>query len=218
VTPLPGATSHAGFDAVNLDTVVEMLGVSTRALAGAGIPYVLMGGLASTVHGRPRCSSDVDLFVKPEHAMPALAVLAREGFTTEETNPHWLFKATREGVLVDLLFKATGDIYLDDEMLARATMRPYRGQVVRVMPPEDLIVIKALVHDEETPRHWYDALGILAAADLDWEYLVRRARKGPARVASLLCYATSVGLVVPRAPVRRLIDVLLEARFEGVPS
>lgn len=207
---MPGATSHAGFDATDVETVAAALGTATDALDGAAIPYVVMGGLASTLLGRPRCTSDVDLFVKPEHARPALAVLRRLGFETDEINPHWLFKATRDGVLVDLLFKAKGDIYLDDEMLTRASVRSFRGRLVRVMPPEDLIVIKALVHDEETPRHWHDALGVLAAAEIDWDYLVRRARKGPARVASLLWYAASVGLVVPRATLWRFADLVLE--------
>jgi hypothetical protein len=66
------------------------------------------------------------------------------------------------------------------------------------------VVVKALAHDEESSRHWFDALGIVAGGDLDWEYLVRRAAKGPRRVLSLLLYATSVDLVVPPSVIRRL--------------
>jgi hypothetical protein len=36
--------------------------------------------------------------------------------------------------------------------------------------------MKALAHLEEAPRYWHDALGIIAASELDWDYLVRRAR------------------------------------------
>src|SRR4029450_5378003 len=108
------------------------------------------------------------------------------------------------GVLVDMLFKMKGDIYLDAEMLARATMQQVLGTPARVIPAEDLIVVKALAHDEESTRHWFDALGVIAAGNLDWEYLERRAAKGPRRVLSHLLYATSVDLVVPDGVIHRL--------------
>jgi hypothetical protein len=75
-----------------------------------------------------------------------------------------------------------------------------------VIPPEDLIVIKAIVHDEETPRHWHDALGVIARAQLDWDYLLARASHSPRRVLSLLLYALSLDLWVPASAVRRLAE------------
>src|SRR5205823_13938512 len=98
--------------------------------------------------------------VKREEAKPALDALAQAGFETEETNPKWIFKASKNGVTVDLIFWLAGDIYLDDEMLLRARHGEFGGVRVRVMPPEDLIVVKAVIHDEQTPRHWHDALAI----------------------------------------------------------
>jgi len=189
---------------VDLDTLTRVLGRAVAAVDAAGTPYVLLGGLASSVLGRGRHSTDVDLFVKQEDAPAALDALARHGFETERTNPHWLYKGFMDGVLVDVLFKAKGDIYLDDEMLRRATTRTFRDQPVRVIPPEDLIVIKAIVHDEETPRHWHDALGVLARAEIDWPYLLRRARKSPTRIMSLLLYAQSIGLVTPHEVLRQM--------------
>ena len=91
-------------------------------------------------------------------------------------------------------------------MLLRSRLAAVMGETVRVAPPEDLIVMKALIHDEETPRHWHDALALIATAELDWEYLVERASKGSRRVLSLLFYALSIDLVVPD----RAIDALYE--------
>jgi predicted nucleotidyltransferase len=181
-----------------------VLGEAVRALEDAKIDYVLISGIASALHGRPRCSSDVDLLVTPACAPSALAALAQAGFETERTNEHWLYKAFKDDVLVDLLFKASGDIHLDDEMLRRAVMGSWRDVRVRVIPPEDLVVMKAIAHDEETPRHWGDALGVIAAASLDWDYLLERARWSPRRVLSLLLYATSIDLHVPGRVLRRL--------------
>jgi hypothetical protein len=47
---------------------------------------------------------------------------------------------------------------------------------------------------------------VVAAGALDWDYLVRRAAKGPRRVLSLLLYATSLDLVVPARVIRAIHD------------
>ena len=184
----PGAAVHEGSTA-GIEQLTEVMGEAVRALDKDAIDYVLIGGQASALLGRPRCSSDIDLLVTPEDAPLALDALGRAGFRTERVNPHWLFKAFRNDVLVDLLFKVRGEIYLDDEMLRRSTLRRFRGMQVRVVPPEDLIVMKAIVHDEETPRHWADALAILPVTDLDWDYLLHAlAARAPAHAElPLLC-------------------------------
>lgn len=187
-------------------TVADVLSDAVGALDGAGVPYLLIGGLAASVHGRPRASDDIDLFVKQEDAMRALEALATTGFETEETNPQWIYKARKAAVEIDLIFWLLGDVYLDDEMLARSEEHEWEGVRVRVMPPEDLVVVKAVIHDEHTPRHWGDALGIIACTELDWDYLSRRARKGARRVLALLIYAQSNDLVVTDDTVKTLFE------------
>jgi len=181
---------------------------AVAALDDAGVPYLFMGGIASACQGRPRFTHDIDLFVRPQEARRALEVLAEQGFETEETYAEWLYKGFKYGQMVDLIFRSTGDIYLDDEMLERAPTQPFMGRDVRLVPAEDLIVIKAIVHNEHMPRHWHDALALIATAELDWDYLVRRARKGVRRVLALLLYAQSNDLVVPWAPVRELFALI----------
>ncbi len=186
---------------------LDVLAETVAALDAEEVPYVLMGGIGSATHGRPRWTHDIDVFVKPEEAGRALDVLVAAGFDSERTYPDWLFKAFKRDIMVDLIFKSSGGIVLDDEMLARARHFDFKGVELRVVPPEDLIVIKAVVHDEHMPRHWHDALAIVAICDLDWDYLVRRARQyGARRVLSLLLYATSVDLLVPSVAVRTLTD------------
>jgi hypothetical protein len=101
-------------------------------------------------------------------------------------------------------------VYLDDEMLARAPEVAVGTRTVRVMPPEDLIVVKAVVHDEQTPRHWHDALSVVADQELDWDYLIRRARHGARRVLALLLYAQSNDLIVPDDAIKRLYATIYE--------
>jgi len=186
------------------DALDATLRDAVAALDAEHIPYLLIGGLASTLLGRPRYTRDVDLFVRQPDALRALAALGAARFETEETNPAWIYKAVKREVTVDLIFWLTGDIYVDDEMLARAPRLDWAGTPISVIPPEDLVVIKAIVHDEQNPHHWHDALGVVAACDLDWEYLAARARHGARRVLALLVYAQANDLVVTDETIRAL--------------
>lgn len=91
-------------------------------------------------------------------------------------------------------------------MIARAVEIEFLGCRPRFIPAEDLLVMKALVHDEGGTRHWHDALGIISANNLDWPYLLRRARRAPRRVLSLLVYAHSLDLHVPNRVIRALFE------------
>ena len=190
---------------------LTVLREAVAALESKDIPYLVMGGLSSATLGRPRGTNDIDLFVRPEGARLTLEALEAAGFTTEETDPRWLFKGFKDDILVDVIFRSSGEIYLDEEMLAHARIVDIRGCTARVIAPEDLLIIKALTADEHMPHHWHDALGVITGSDLDWDYLVDRARRhGARRVLSLLLYAQSNDLGVPVKPVRALFDAIFE--------
>lgn len=198
--PLPQRTRNPEEDfALVLDDAV-------RALEHDAVDYVLIGGVGSAALGRPRWTHDIDVLVAPVDADRALEVLGRAGFATERTNEHWIFKATKRDIVVDLIFRTVGDIYLDRPMLEHSRRADFLGVDVRVAGPEDQIVIKAIAHDEPSARHWNDALSLIAAGDIDWEYLLERSVRGAKRVISLLIYAHSNDLVLPSWPIVRLFD------------
>lgn len=196
-------------DGVFVEVFAETVGV----LEKAEIPYLLMGGMGSASYGRPRWTHDIDVFVRPEDALGTVRALESAGFDTEQTYPDWLFKAFKRDQMVDIIFKSTGGILVDDDMLARARDFEFGGVRARLIPPEDLVVIKAIVHDEHMPRHWHDALAIIGAChDIDWDYLHQRARRfGARRVLSLLIYATSNDLIVPVSVIEELFEAVYEA-------
>jgi predicted nucleotidyltransferase len=177
---------------------------AVEAVREAGYRFLVLGGLASSLVGRPRWTHDIDFLVRPDDARDVLAVLQAAGFTTEETDPVWIYKAFKRDVMVDVIFMVMGGIYLDDEMLSRSIERDYGGLRLRIPSPEDQIVIKGIVHREETSRHWFDALAILGRAELDWDYLLRRARVGARRILALLIYAQSSAILVPSWVIARL--------------
>jgi predicted nucleotidyltransferase len=188
------------------DYLPEVLTVVHQALEEANIPYGLIGGVASSVHGRPRTTRDVDVFLRPGSADPALDVLAARGFRVERTDPKWIFKAFKHEVQVDVIFSTGRGIYFDDEMSEHSRIAEFRGVTVRVIAPEDLVMIKAIAHDEATPRHWHDALGVVMRARIDWDYLLERARYGQRRLLSLLLYAQSLDYAVPDRVIQELMQ------------
>jgi predicted nucleotidyltransferase len=198
-----------------IDNLTRAVGDAVDALEQARIPYVLTGGLASSVLGRSRATDDVDMLVRADDADRALEALGEAGFETERTNPQWIFKATRDDIVIDLMFWLKGGITLDAEMLDRAGVGEVAGRRVQVMPPEDLIVVKAIAHDEQSTRHWGDALGVIAVQSLDWAYLVTRARHGARRVLSLLVYAQADDLIVPNDAIRALHRLVYEEPVEA---
>ena len=200
------------------EAFARVLREAVETVERAGIPFLVLGGLASSLVGRPRWTHDIDFLVRPDDARDVLVVLRSAGFTTEETDPVWIYKAFKDNVMVDIIFMVMGGIYLDDEMRARSIEREYpipspsRGGQgggvlrLRIPSPEDQIVIKAIVHREETSRHWFDALAILGRAEFDWNYLLRRSRVGARRLLALLIYAQSADILVPTWVIRRLYE------------
>jgi predicted nucleotidyltransferase len=183
---------------------LEVFDETQKAIRDSCIPTLVIGGVASAAYGRPRWSNDLDLFLREEDAGALLREFATRGFETDRTYLDWLFKAFKNGVLVDVIFKCSGEIYLDEEMLGRAQTVTFHDREFLAAAPEDIVVMKAIAHSEPTSRYWYDALGILSRTSLDWEYLLLRGRQGPARILSFLLYARSLDFAVPDDVLDRL--------------
>jgi predicted nucleotidyltransferase len=184
----------------------SVLGDVVEALEETSIRYAFIGGIASGGLGRPRSTHDIDLFVPPEDAELTLRALTRRGFKTEKTDPSWLYKAFKNNILVDVIFRSKGEIYLDQEMHARSITGEFHGRPLRLVAPEDLLIIKAAAHNELCPNHWHDATALLSHASLDWGYLIKRAKRAPRRVLSLLLYAQSNDIWVPNHVIHELFN------------
>lgn len=194
-----------------IDNVHKVLYEAVDAVEEAGIPYALIGGLAAKKLGRPRVSHDIDFFVRPDDARNVLRALERKGFVTQERDPVWLFKGWKDDILVDVIFRSSSDIYFDQEVQEHVRRVPYHGRLINAIAPEDLIVIKAAVHEEHSSHHWFDALAVLIQGNLDWEYLLKRAKHAPRRVLALLIYAQSKDVAIPNHVIQRLYRSIYEA-------
>jgi hypothetical protein len=150
---------------------------SVAALHAADVPFLIGGAyMVEVCGGVSRSTKDFDLYVRPKHVNPAFRALAREGYKTELTFPHWLAKATYEGDILDLIFRAgNGLCEVDDSWFDRARDDELLGVPVKLCAPEEMIWMKAYIMERER----FDGADIAhilrcCAADIDWQHLVRR--------------------------------------------
>ena len=150
---------------------------SVAALHAAEVPFLIGGAyMVEVCGGVSRSTKDFDLYVRPNHVKAALRALARAGYKTELTFPHWLAKGTYEGDIVDLIFRAgNGLCEVDDSWFDRARDEELQGVPVKLCAPEEMIWMKAYIMERERFDGADVAHILQSCADkLDWPHLVRR--------------------------------------------
>src|SRR2546421_2442902 len=192
---------------------------SVAVLRAAEIPFLIGGAYVVEVYaGVSRSTKDSDLYIRPNELKPALNALARAGYETELTFPHWLAKATFEGDMLDLIFRAgNGLCEVDDSWFERARDDELLGVPVKLCAPEEMIWMKAYIMERER-FDGADIAHILRcfAAEIDWPHMV--SRFGPDwRV--LLSHLILFGYVYPgeraRIPVAIMADLITRLRSEA---
>lgn len=184
----------------------DTLDRAVAAASGSGVPFLVAGSVASAVFGdwpwEPE-GSDVDFFLREADAQPALRALEADGFAAKESGHDWLLKAELNDITVDLIFEVEG-MAIDDDMIERTVHREFEGRDLPFLSPEDQVATKVVAFGEETDTYWYEALRVLARNEMDWEYLLGRAKHSPSRFLSLAVYARGEGIDVPDGVVARL--------------
>ena len=193
-----------------LPDIIDTLFNAIDVIESHNIPYALIGGVAGKELGRPRVTHDIDLFIRPDDADAVLSLLGRHGFETEKRDINWLYKAWKNDVLVDIIFRSCGDIYFEEEVRHHVRRIPIHGRLINARSPEEFIVIKAAAHREDNPHHWHDALSVLKQGNIDWAYLIKRARYCPRRLLSQLIYAQSNDIAVPTDVIEKLYRQIYE--------
>jgi hypothetical protein len=155
-----------------------------RAAAAAGAPVLLGGALALAAYtGRWRNTKDIDLIVKPGHEADIIAALKAAGFADLfETEPYdraWIFRATRDGVILDIIWALPNQrVAIDEAWFEHARAVRLHGEDYAVVPIEELVRAKLYVMQRER-CDWVDVLNALAgsATEIDWDHLVARMGK-----------------------------------------
>ena len=154
-------------------------------LDAASLPYMLAGSMASSIHGEPRSTTDVDLVIAPEIAALSrlLSALDPESFYVDPDTAREAVRRRRQFNLIELetAWKVDLIVRKDDDYSLQAFERARElrlgDHIVRVERAEDTILSKLRWSRRAggSERQERDVAGILAVRGeyLDWEYLHR---------------------------------------------
>jgi len=195
---------------VSRRALFDVLQLASAALERHGIPFVVGGGLAAEAYHLRETVNDIDLFVRPVDARRALDALEQAGFYVWVEDPRWLYKAVKSDVTVDLIYESSGVVHVGDETFRRARWITIDHSRQPIMPPEDLVVMKAAAATPGAPKHWLDAVSLLASEPMDWEYLTSRATRNPRKVLQAIVHAYEEGVPVPSFVFARLVHDLIK--------
>ena len=168
--------------------IEQVLRAVLPILEQLGIPYILTGGIAATLHGRPRFTQDIDVVIDPTKAQLLQLVDALDpNFVVNHDAAQDAYARRDEfnAIHRTLIFKvdfwfATGNAF-DRSRLARAqTIEVAPALIARVATPEDVIISKLLwLQHGATERSTADVRGIVRArgAQLDLVYLEEMVRE-----------------------------------------
>jgi hypothetical protein len=174
-------------------TLAEPIAVTlavTTAFDDLGLRYLVGGSLASSVHGIPRSTEDVDLLVElPGRHVDALAAALSPSFYVDADmiRDAVLRRSSFNVIHLATMFKV--DVFVSDgsPLLLEEMIRAEIVQLgdpprdVRVCTAEDIVVQKLEWFRQGggvSERQWRDLLGVLRVRSgrLDLEYTTRWAR------------------------------------------
>ncbi len=158
----------------------EFLTTIIALLDGAEIPHMLAGSMASTYHGEPRMTRDIDMVVDPtpESMDRFVAALDRSRYYVDDAAGAVRRRGmcnvidTHTGWKVDLIIRKDRPFSLEE--FQRRQRAVIGGASVFVATAEDTILAKLEWRARSgSDRQFEDVVAILAAQDVDLEHLRR---------------------------------------------
>ncbi|MBI4817733.1 MAG: hypothetical protein HY791_15840 [Deltaproteobacteria bacterium] len=161
-------------------------------LESLGVAYVVGGSVASSLHGIPRATQDVDLVaaLRYPHVGPFVTALEGRFYVDEESVRSAVLRRSSFNVIqLETMFKADIFVASDDPWIESELSRsrpesivlPDRSIVVRFASAEDVLLHKLVwfkLGNQVSERQWKDILGVVKIQGdrLDQTYLDQWAR------------------------------------------
>jgi hypothetical protein len=168
------------------DELRELLRRAASALKEHGPEFALAGSYALWVHGAPEPVHDVDFVVAEPDADAALATLSAAGFDVEKTPEDWLFKASADDAVLDVLYRINS-VPVDAALIRSAEDREVLAIRMPVLPATQVVIQKLLALHE----HHCDFGPLLPSVraireQVDWKEVRKRTADNDFAVAFLV--------------------------------
>lgn len=161
-------------------SVFDALDRFITELERAGLPYMVVGSVASSAFGEPRSTRDVDLVVAadPDAVEALVAGLTPDAWYADIGTARTAVRERGQFNVIDqrtmwkiaVIVQKTGPY--PEVALARRRSLALGGRMVFVQAPEDIILSKLQWPRRGlSERQLRDVAGVLAMAELDWHYL-----------------------------------------------
>ncbi len=164
-----------------IDSVLSRV---VQALSNAGVPYMLTGSFASSLHGAPRVTHDVDIVIAPTlgslhrllEQFPEDAYYVSKDAALQAYGSEGMFNVVDfdTGWKVDFIIRKSRQFSQDE--FERRRPATIESTEVTVASAEDVIVAKLeWAKLGESERQLRDAASIVSIRrdELDWEYIER---------------------------------------------
>lgn len=152
------------------------------ALDRTGVPFAVAGAFALNYHsGLWRGTKDLDVLILPADRERAIAAVTEAGFRDlfpeEAYDRGWIYRATRDGVIFDMIWALAnyaGEV--DAGWLERSVEARFLERPVRVVSAADLCGMKLFVFQKQR-CDWPDLFNVIrgTAGKLDWDHLLAQA-------------------------------------------
>ena len=171
-----------------IETAEDLLCEIAKILQDLKIPYIVGGGFAVAVWGKPRFTADIDIAIEiGESSVPLLweklFFLDKDVYLNKESmgeavlfKKEFNFIHSNTGVKVDF-FVLAGDEF-DKLKIKRAIPKKIKGQKINFTSPEDLILAKLIWYKKSlSQKQLEDIKSILRISRVDRKYLKKWAKK-----------------------------------------
>ncbi len=152
-------------------TLADLLVETIRALERSQIPYMLTGSLASTFHGEPRATRDIDVVIDPTpgaleeliDSLQSVALYIDRDAARAALQERGQFNAIGTDAKVDFIIRKDRPFAVSEfKRRQRVQLPGTDGDVVTV---EDLILVKLVwATDTDSERQLRDVAGMVAVA------------------------------------------------------
>ncbi len=166
------------------DSALEVALLVAETFEKLGVDYLVGGSLASSLHGEPRSTQDVDFVadLRREH-VPRWIALLGEDFYVDEERVKGAIRRKRSFNIIHLATMFKADIFIPSEerttrleMSRREHYELAGGRGLWVASAEDIVIQKLIwfrLGNEVSDRQWRDVLAVIKVRgeDLDRRYL-----------------------------------------------